>query len=278
MITDLSGDWIGAPSIVRMVTTDNYATVTATGYITSQLANIQAINGGPFEWTYSDFVLCWLLNTAVSPYTGAWTMLTISTDFTSLNPYVDSFDFPVLPSQGGTGVVDPAAHGILVGEGASPFSSFVLTNGQLLIGSSGLDPVPAQLSAGSGISIANAAGSITITANGGSNSWVDETGSSMTMVTNTGYTSDDGASLVTFTLPSTSSIGDWVEVNGKGSGLWKIAQSSGQQIFCSSQNTTLGTSGSLTSVNQYDNVRLRCLISNTIWTVVSQQSTGLIYI
>jgi hypothetical protein len=109
-----------------------------------------------------------------------------------------------------------------------------------------------------------------------SNFWVDQTGASVTMATNTGYTSDDGATLVTFTLPTTSAIGDFVEINGKGSGLWKIAQAAGQQINISGGTaTTSGTGGSLASVNQFDCVRLRCVTANTIWNVVSQQSTGL---
>jgi hypothetical protein len=45
-------------------------------------------------------------------------------------------------------------------------STAAATNGQLLIGSTGNVPVAATLTAGSGISIANAAGSITISANG----------------------------------------------------------------------------------------------------------------
>jgi len=105
--------------------------------------------------------------------------------------------------------------------------------------------------------------------------WIDEITSTVTMNANTGYTSDDGATLVTFTLPTTSVIGDWIEINGKGSGLWTIAQATGQQIHVNGMSTISGTSGSLSSVGQYDNVRLRCLTANTIWTVVSQQSTGL---
>jgi hypothetical protein len=108
-----------------------------------------------------------------------------------------------------------------------------------------------------------------------SNAWVDQTSASVIMATNTGYTSDDGASLVTFTLPTTSTIGDFVEINGKGSGLWTIAQATGQQIHIGTSTTTSGATGSLSSVNQYDCVRLRCLTANTIWTVVSQQSSGL---
>jgi hypothetical protein len=101
--------------------------------------------------------------------------------------------------------------------------------------------------------------------------WVDQATGSVTMNANTGYTSDDGASLVTFTLPTTSAIGDWIEINGKGAGLWTIAQATGQQIHMGSLATTSGASGSLSSILQFDNVRLRCLTANTIWTVVSSQ-------
>ena len=126
----------------------------------------------------------------------------------------------------------------------------------------------------------NAKGLITAASNiaisGAANPWIDETSSAVSMVTNTGYTSDDGATLVTFTLPTIAGVGDWLEVNGLGSGLYKIAQNSGQQIVVSGvAATTTGITGYLASVNQYDCVRLRCLVANTIFTVVSQQSTGM---
>jgi hypothetical protein len=91
------------------------------------------------------------------------------------------------------------------------------------------------------------------------------------MATNTGYTSDDGATLVTFTLPTTSAIGDYVEINGKAAGLFTIAQASGQQIHFGSLATTLGATGTISSTLQYDAIRLRCLTANTIWSVVSSQ-------
>jgi hypothetical protein len=149
-----------------------------------------------------------------------------------------------------------------------------MTNGQLLVGSTSANPVLATLTAGTGITITNGAGSITVAVNG-AEPWVDETGSSVTMTTNTGYIADDGPTLVTLTLPTTSAIGDWIEVVGKGTGLWKIAQAAGQQIFSAALNTTSGTGGSLASVNAHDCVRLRCITANTLWNVVSQQSTGL---
>ncbi len=147
------------------------------------------------------------------------------------------------------------------------------TNGQIPIGN-GTNYVAATITAGTGISVTNGAGSITL-ASSGASPWVDQTTASVTMVANTGYTSDAGASLVTFTLPTTSAIGDWVEINGKGSGGWTIAQASGQQIHVGNVASTLGAGGSVASTNQWDCVRLRCVTANTIWVVVSQQSAGL---
>ena len=75
---------------------------------------------------------------------------------------------PLAATQGGTGLVSPTAHSLLVAEGASAFTALgSATNGQLPIGSTGADPVLATLTQGSGISITNAAGSITIAASGG---------------------------------------------------------------------------------------------------------------
>ena len=141
-------------------------------------------------------------------------------------------------------------------------------NGQTFIGSTGVNPVAATLTAGTGISVTNGAGSITI-ASSGSAGWVDQTTASVTMAVNTGYTSDDGASLVTFTLPATSSIGDFVEINGKGSGLFTIAQASGQIIHFGNLASTSGAGGSVSSTLQFDCIRLRCITANTTWSVVS---------
>jgi hypothetical protein len=68
----------------------------------------------------------------------------------------------LLPINGGTGVASPTAHGILVGEGASPVTPIVLSDGQILIGSTGLDPVAAAIGSGTGILVGNGAGSISV--------------------------------------------------------------------------------------------------------------------
>ena len=58
-ISSLTRDWGVQPAIVRMTTTDNLATITTTGYLLTQAAQIQACNAGPFEWDVTDYVLAY---------------------------------------------------------------------------------------------------------------------------------------------------------------------------------------------------------------------------
>lgn len=59
-----------------------------------------------------------------------------------------------------------AADGVLTNTAAGVVTSNALTDGQMLIGSTGVPPVAATLTAGAGIVIGNAAGAITVTATG----------------------------------------------------------------------------------------------------------------
>ena len=69
---------------------------------------------------------------------------------------------PLITSQGGSGLVSPTAHGILVSEGSSPFNPIVLGAGQLLIGTTAGDPVAATLTQGTALTITSTTGAITI--------------------------------------------------------------------------------------------------------------------
>lgn len=69
---------------------------------------------------------------------------------------------PVSASLGGTGVSDPSANGILVANGASAFSSLVLTDGQFLIGVTGGAPIAASISAGANMVLTPGAGSLSV--------------------------------------------------------------------------------------------------------------------
>lgn len=175
---------------------------------------------------------------------------------------------PVSAAKGGTGLASPTIHGILVAEGASPANPIVLTDGQVLIGSTGLDPVAATLTAGTGISIAAAAGSITISQSGSGLVWSTVTGTSQTITENNGYFANN-AGLVTFTLPTTAAVGDIIEIGGQGAGGFIIEQNAGQSIRIGNQITTTGVSGSLASTLQGDNIILRCMVANTSFMVFS---------
>jgi hypothetical protein len=144
----------------------------------------------------------------------------------------------------------------------------VATNGQLPIGSTSADPVLATLTAGTGVTITNGAGSITINASGGGLTWNDVTGTSATGAANNGYIADN-AGLVTVSLPATAAQGTIFAVVGgnSGSGGWKISQASGQQINFGTSTTTSGTGGSLASTKQYDCVFLLCTTANTNFIV-----------
>lgn len=68
----------------------------------------------------------------------------------------------ISPTYGGTGLSNPTAHGIMVGEGASAMTPIVLTAGQVLIGTTSSDPSAAAINSGTGILVGNGSGSITV--------------------------------------------------------------------------------------------------------------------
>lgn len=103
---------------------------------------------------------------------------------------------------------------------------------------------------------------------GGGITWNTVSGTSQSAAVNNGYITNN-ASLVTVTLPSSASVGDMVEIAGKGAGGWKVAQNSGQVIHMDGVDSTTGTGGSLTSTVRYDAVRLLCITANTDWLVLS---------
>jgi hypothetical protein len=250
-------------SIVRMIVTDTMAQVGAANYVKNNQNTINSLNGGTWQWFTTDMLVI-----ACSDGNAFFTF-TDST-FASLNEYSGAvIAFPILPSQGGTGVSSPTAHAVAVAEGASNFNFLTLTNGQLLVGSTGVDPVPATLTAGTNIAITNGAGSITINATGpASFTWHDVTTGTQTLAANNGYLTDNGASLVTYTLPAVCAQFAVIDVVGMSSGGWQVNVGAGQTIHLGNQATTI-TTGSLASTNQWDYVRLLCVVANTTFTVLA---------
>jgi len=168
-------------------------------------------------------------------------------------------------NSGGIEFPNITASTVLTLSSSNVVTATALTNGQVLIGSTGSSPSASTLTPGNGISITNGAGSITIASTGNS-PYTEVTGTSQSMAVNNEYTANN-AGLVTLTLPSTAAIGDQVTVNGKGAGGWSIAQNSGQLVHLGSSTTTTGVGGSLSSTNQWDNIKLKCVTANTTWVV-----------
>lgn len=101
-------------------------------------------------------------------------------------------------------------------------------------------------------------------------SWVEVTGTSQAMATQTGYIANNAA-LVTLTLPATAALGDSIRVLGKGAGGWKVGINATQQIVIGKLASTVGTGGSLASTATNDCIELRCITAGTatVWEVAS---------
>jgi hypothetical protein len=91
---------------------------------------------------------------------------------------------------------------------------------------------------------------------------------SLALVANQGYLANS-ASALTFTLPTTATVGQLFAASEIGTGSFSIAQNAGQHIQFGSIQTTSGTGGSLTSTNTGDTINLVCSVANTTFQVVS---------
>ena len=96
--------------------------------------------------------------------------------------------------------------------------------------------------------------------------WTVVTGTSQAAVVNHGYISDN-SSRVVITLPSGASAGAVLRIAGAGSGGWRLAQNTGDQIIFGGVSTTTGASGYLESTEQHDAVEL--VKTSSSWLVVS---------
>jgi hypothetical protein len=186
----------------------------------------------------------------------------------ALNNLINS-PFPTVVAKGGTGLATLTLDSLYVGNGTSaPIALGAATNGQLPIGSTGAAPVLAALTQGTGISITNGAGSITIAATGGNISWVNQTATTVTMNVNSGYiNTSTGAAQVTYTIPAAAAIGDRFRIVGKSAGGWVLQANTGQtvqvgEVACSS-------AGTWTNGGVFDSIEIVCITANVAFSVIS---------
>lgn len=147
--------------------------------------------------------------------------------------------------------------------GANKSAPRMIADGQLIIGKTGGNPQIATLTAGTGLSIVNGAGTITLNATGGGLTW-QNIGASQALVNNYGYVCGSGAGL-SFSLPATASVGYVIQLALNGATSWTVTQGAGQQIRLGNVQTTSGVGGYLASTAQGDWIELICDVANTHW-------------
>lgn len=164
---------------------------------------------------------------------------------------------------GGTDV--PVTDG---GTGVSSFTAYAVVCG----GTTGTAALQSIASVGSANQVltSNGAGALPTfqDVSAGGITWNNSTSTPVSMAVENGYVANN-AGLLTFTLPSTASVGERVAVAGSNANGWKIAQNAGQTIHFGNQDTTTGATGYLQFTNQYDCVELICVTANTDWVVRS---------
>lgn len=161
----------------------------------------------------------------------------------------------------------------LVGDASNAITSIgPLTDGQLLIGSTGNNPSASTLTAGTNIGITNASGSVTINVQGLTNltTWKTIT-ADQTAVVGEGYFCNK-AGLLSLSLPASSAVGDVIEVANINTALGvTITQGANQEIFFGSGHSTNGAAGSYSSTDVGDCLKLVCRTANLEWQLVSNE-------
>lgn len=251
------------------------------GVLISSAANVPSWLANPAatgRWLSSVSADASVWSTATLPVTATGVGTILRADGTnwvaSVPTYANTYAVSTLLYASSADVVTglATANGAVLATNATGVPSLVaLTDGQIIVGATAGAALAATISAGTGISVTNAANSITVALSGGGGlSWSNAGAGPIAAAINRGYVSDD-AGATTFNLPAVFAIGDTIEIVGLGAGGWVLAPSAGDNIRYGSSNAAT----SLTSVNQYDTIKVVGLVANTQWTVVHSVSAGL---
>jgi hypothetical protein len=126
-----------------------------------------------------------------------------------------------------------------------------------------------SLTAGAGISISQSGANIQISSTAVGIAYNTITVASTPLIPNNGYIINYVGGTANLTLPTVSTKGAEIVIVGEGTNInnYTIIQNAGQQITVAPQKTTLGVTGSLTSVNGTDSITLVCTVDNLFWQV-----------
>jgi len=148
--------------------------------------------------------------------------------------------------------------------GSSTPSAQVTANGQLLIGASSAPYIRVNtLTAGSGIAITNAAGSITIAATGAGFAWSDQS-LSFTAAKENGYFT---TAALTALLPAAPAEGDTVAFISDTTSVLTIQANGGQAVRLGS--TISAVNGTAASTARGDSIELVYRSTGSVWIALS---------
>jgi hypothetical protein len=126
-------------------------------------------------------------------------------------------NIPIEVTLGGTGAATLGSNGVLLGNGTSAVSATAAgTDGQILIGATGLPPAMASLTAGANITLTPGANTLSIAANAGAITYtytaIDDTDSPYTvLVSDSVIGCDSAAGAITVNLPDAPATGaSWI--------------------------------------------------------------------
>ncbi len=274
--TSITAGWTGQLALTRggtnaSLTASNggiiYSTASALAVLAATATARQMLQSGasgapawstatyPATTTANRLLYSSATNTVVDLATAASSILV--TDGSGVPSLGTTLPFTVPVTTGGTGVASFTAYSVVCGgtssTGALQNVSGLGTSGQFLT-SAGAGALPTWTSPAI-------------------DTIVNQNSSTVTMSASRVYMINNGASLVTLTLPVSPTAGDSFEIVGTSSGGWTIAQNASQTIrLPGGVATTAGVTGSVSSNSQYDCIKIR--FSETANTFIATVITG----
>jgi hypothetical protein len=164
--------------------------------------------------------------------------------------------------------VTTTLHAVQVGAASNGLTQLAVgSSGQVLVGSTGADPVFATLTGTGGITFTTSAGGLAINNTGGGLTWSTIT-ADQTAAINNGYICNK-AGLLTLTMPSTAAVGSVIAaVNINTAAGTKFLSANPGQLYLGSASATANT-GSMTSIALQDVLFFVCTVANTTWVTYS---------
>ncbi len=201
------------------------------------------------------------LTSTSGPGSGTVTSISAATGITlTPNPITTTgtvgLTIPVVVTSGGTGFITATTAYAPIVAGTTPTNPFQ-------VASTGLATAGFVLTSNGSAAVPSFQAAPT-----GAISWSVIT-ADQTAAVNHGYFCNK-ASTLALALPATSAVGDIIEVSNINTATGvQFTQAVGQQIFIGNTSTTLGATGTLTSIAVGDALKLVCRTANLTWYVVS---------